>query len=144
MVKNAFNLSTVEAEASRSLWVWGQPALYRKSPASQDYTVRSCSCRSRAVPSWDWDSESLKKEGSLPLSSPGHHKAWGTSVCFIQCSRGKCWFLVQRVSTRGSTMIHSCFFTFQKRVWETQVTRTPTMGESLTEAAARAPLSFLS
>jgi hypothetical protein len=38
----AFDPSTQEAEADRSLWVWGQPDLHSEFQDSQRYIVRLC------------------------------------------------------------------------------------------------------
>jgi hypothetical protein len=42
MVARAFNSSTWEVEAGRSLWVWGQSGLQKEFQDSQDYTEKPC------------------------------------------------------------------------------------------------------
>lgn len=42
MVVHAFNPSTKEAQAGRSVWVWGQLILHSKFHDSQGYLVRCC------------------------------------------------------------------------------------------------------
>jgi hypothetical protein len=42
VVMYAFIPYTGEAEAGRSLWVWGQPGLQRKFQDSQGYTEKPC------------------------------------------------------------------------------------------------------
>jgi hypothetical protein len=42
MVVHAFNTSTWEAEAGRSLWVRGQPSLESEFQDSQGYAEKSC------------------------------------------------------------------------------------------------------